>query len=53
MIQSFQHDAQHIQINMDKLMSMEPYLSKHRLWEYDNMRMQNTRSLGLNINPWS
>jgi hypothetical protein len=27
---------------MDKLMNMEPYLSKHKLLEYDNLLMQNT-----------
>jgi hypothetical protein len=26
---------------MDKLTSMEPYLSKHRVWEYDNLLMLN------------
>jgi hypothetical protein len=24
---------------MDKLTSMEPYLSKHQVWEYDNLLM--------------
>jgi hypothetical protein len=27
---------------MDKLTSMEPYLSKHRVREYDNLLMHNT-----------
>jgi len=34
-IQTLQHDAKHKQVLVDTLTTMEPYLSKHRLQEYD------------------
>jgi hypothetical protein len=41
-IQAYQNDAKHIWVVVDKLTTMEPYLSKHKLREYDNILMQNT-----------
>lgn len=41
-IQALQYDAQCRQTYVHQLTSMEPYLSKHQLREYDNLFMQNT-----------
>jgi hypothetical protein len=35
------HDAKHIQANVDTLKTMEPCLSKPKLWEYGDLLMQN------------
>jgi hypothetical protein len=40
-IQKLQHDAKRIQVIVDTLTTMEPYLFKHWLKEYDNILMQN------------
>jgi hypothetical protein len=40
----YQHDAKWMQTIMDTLITMELYLSKHKLWQYDNLLMQNTIS---------
>ncbi len=35
-----QHDAKHIQVDVDTWKTTEPCLSKHKLWEYGNLLMQ-------------
>jgi hypothetical protein len=42
MIQKLQQDATRLIKVMNSITTMEPYLSKHRLKEYDNLLMQNT-----------
>ncbi len=41
-MQAYQHGTKHIWVVVDKLTTMEPYLSKRKLREYDNILMQNT-----------
>jgi hypothetical protein len=38
----FQHDSKRIKTIVNKLKGMEPYFSKHKLREYNNLLMQNT-----------
>ncbi len=60
-IQMLQQDAKRIILVVNLITNMEPYLSKHRLKEYDNLLMQNTiirikqKSLQLqtsNVDTW-
>jgi hypothetical protein len=41
LIQWLQQDAKRINSILNSITTIEPYLSKHRLMEYDNLFMQN------------
>jgi len=41
-IQKLQKDAKRVRTIIKSFTTIEPYLSKHKLREYDNLLMQNT-----------
>jgi hypothetical protein len=41
LIWTLQHAAKHVHVAMNTLTTMEPYLSKHILCEYNNLLMHN------------